>query len=443
MRRPGGWRVGAGVVPLPRAQERDDMAMSSTAELQPEPQPLVACTISRDVREFDLLIEDMEAALGESWGDLTFTEAMTFLKQPEAADLQFVAIALGARDEANLGLITDIIALAKRRDLSVILIADEVSPSALHQLLREGGDEFVPYPLPEGELARAITRMTAPPQGLAPATATRTAPRATDDCSGVVIPVQALAGGVGATTLAANLAWELATLEKDDPLRVCLLDFDFQFGSVATYLDLPRRENVLEFLTNAEEMDSDSFMGTLQTFNQRLHVLTAPAELVPLDLLGAREIEHIIEMARTNFDYVVIDLPPTIVDWSEAVLNAAHVYFGILELDMRSAQNALRLKRALTSEGLPFAKMRFILNRAPGFTDLTGKARVKRLAESLGISIEVLLPDGGKQVGQQNDHGLPLGEGAPKNPLRKEIAKLAKSVHDVNTAEAGKQVARG
>src|SRR5699024_816650 len=120
MRRPGGWRVGAGVVPLPRAQERDDMAMSSTAELQPEPQPLVACTISRDVREFDLLIEDMEAALGESWGDLTFTEAMTFLKQPEAADLQFVAIALGARDEANLGLITDIIALAKRRDLSVI-----------------------------------------------------------------------------------------------------------------------------------------------------------------------------------------------------------------------------------------------------------------------------------------------------------------------------------
>ncbi len=416
------------------------MAMSSTAALEPEPQPLVACTISRDVRDFDLLIEDMEAALGESWGDLNFTEALAFLEQPESGTLQFVAIALSAEDEDDLSLITAIITAAKRRRLKVILIADEVSPSALHQLLREGGDEFVPYPLPEGELSRAITRVTAPPPEPAPAA---TAPRATDDRSGVVIPIQGLAGGVGTTTLAVNLAWELALLDKDDPPRVCLLDFGFQFGSVSTYLDLPRRESVLEFLTNTEAMDSDSFMGVLLPFNQRLHVLTAPAELVPLDLLGTGETERIIEMARVNFDYVVIDLPATMVDWSEAVLNAAHVFFGILELDMRSAQNALRLKRALTSEGLPFAKMRFLLNRAPGFTDLSGKARVKRLAESLGISIEILLPDGGKQVGQQNDHGVPMAEGAPKNALRKEIARLAKSVHEVNTAETGQRAARG
>ena len=36
------------------------------------------------------------------------------------------------------------------------------------------------------------------------------------------------------------------------------------------------------------------------------------------------------------------------------------------------------------------------------------------------------------QVVQAGDHGLPLAESAPKSPLRKEIAKLAKSVHDVN-----------
>ncbi len=422
------------------------MAMSSTAALAPVQPPLVACTISRDVRAFDLLIEDMEATLGEAWGDLSFYEALIFLEQPEAATLQFVAIALGTEDEADLTLITDVIATAKRQGLKVILIADGVSPAALHQLLREGGDEFVPYPLPEGELSRAITRVTAPPPPEAAPAAPPPSPRAKDDRSGVVIPVQGLAGGVGATTLAVNLAWELALLDKgdkDDALRVCLLDFGFQFGSVATYLDLPRREAVLEFLSHAEDLDSESFMSVLLPFNQRLQVLTAPAELVPLDLLGPREVEHIIEMARINFDYVVIDLPTTMVDWSEAVLNAAHVFFGILELDMRSAQNALRLKKALTSEGLPFAKMRFLLNRAPNFTDLSGKARVKRLAESLGISIEVLLPDGGKHVGQQNDHGVPLAEGAAKNPLRKEIARLAKSVHEVNTAKAGQLAAKG
>ena len=120
------------------------------------------------------------------------------------------------------------------------------------------------------------------------------------------------------------------------------------------------------------------------------------------------------------------------VTWTETVLNAAQVYFAPIELDMRSAQNTLRMIRALKSEELPVERLRYVLNRSPKFTDLNGKGRVKRMAESLDISIDVLLPDGGKQVVQAGDHGLPLAESAPKSPLRKEIAKLAKSVHDVN-----------
>ena len=49
--------------------------MSSTMP-QPEAAPIVACTSSRDVQNFDLLIEDMEATLGESWGSLGFAEAL-------------------------------------------------------------------------------------------------------------------------------------------------------------------------------------------------------------------------------------------------------------------------------------------------------------------------------------------------------------------------------
>lgn len=412
--------------------------MSTSAALQPEPQPIVACTISRDVQIFDLLIEDMEAALGENWGDLTFNDAKAFLDQPDASQLGFVAIALDAEDEKDLSLILEIIAAAKANKIKVILIAEDVSPSALHQLLREGGDEFVPYPLPEGELAEAIKRVQTPEPEPAVAAEMRNTLKATGDRNGVVIPVFGMAGGVGSTTFAVNLAWELANIDKEDPPRVCLLDFDLQFGTVSTYLDLPRREAVLELLSDTEAMDSEAFMQALLSYNQKLHVLTSPTDMIPLDLIGPPDIDRIIEMARVNFDYVIIDLPATMIDWSETVLQAAHVYFAMLELDMRSAQNALRLKRALQSEDLPFEKLRFILNRAPGFTDLNGKSRVKRLAESLGISIEVLLPDGGRQVSQNADHGVPMSDGIPKNALRKEIAKLAKSVHEVNQSDAVK-----
>ncbi|MEQ9675915.1 MAG: pilus assembly protein CpaE, partial [Roseovarius indicus] len=51
--------------------------------------PLVACTVSRDVQNFDLLIEDMEAALGEAWGDLNINEALAFFGQPEATGIEF------------------------------------------------------------------------------------------------------------------------------------------------------------------------------------------------------------------------------------------------------------------------------------------------------------------------------------------------------------------
>ena len=103
---------------------------------------------------------------------------------------------------------------------------------------------------------------------------------------GVLIAVHGLAGGTGSTTLAVNIAWELANIDKKDPPRVCILDLDLQFGSVSTYLDLPRREAVYELLSNTESMDDEVFMQGLLSFNDKLHVLTAPSEMLPLDLIS-------------------------------------------------------------------------------------------------------------------------------------------------------------
>ena len=424
--------------------------MTSVATLQPEPAPIVACTISRDVQNFDLLIDDMELELGESWGDLSFEDATAFLDQPEASVLEFVAIAVDHQDEADLSRITDIIKMAKAKGIKIVLIADQVSPIALHQLLRLGGDDFVPYPLPEGALHEAIERMRKPVPVAAPMlqavanlvdqdNVPHPTFKAKGDRDGVVLPVHGLAGGTGASTFVTNLAWELATVSKTDGPRVCLLDLDFQYGSVATYLDLPRKESVLEFLSDTAAADSDSFLQSLLTFNDKLHVFTAPADMVPLDIVSGDDIARIIDMAQANFDFVLIDMPSTIVSWTETVLARAHIYFAMMDLDLRSAQNVLRLVRALKAEGLPHEKLRFVLNRAPRFTDLSAKSRVKRMAESLDITIEVQLPDGGPQVTQANDHGLPLAENAAKNPLRRELQKLAKSLFDLNKAvETGK-----
>lgn len=424
--------------------------MTGVANLQPDSAPIVACTISRDVQNFEMLIDDMEVELGERWGDLLFDDALAFLEQPEAAALEFVAIAVDTKDESDLARITDIIRTARARNVKVVLIANQISPLVLHQLLRLGAEDFVPYPLPDGALHEAIERLRkpAPPQApaapphdasAAPVPHARPTIKASGDRDGVVLPVHGMAGGVGASTFATNLAWELANCDASKPPRVCLIDLDFQFGSIATYLDLPRKEAVFDILSDTASADSDSFLHSLQTFDDRLHVFTAPPDMMPLDIVQPDDVARIIDMAKANFDFVVIDMPTTVVSWTETVLTQAHLYFALLELDLRSAQNVLRLMRAMKVEELAHEKLRFVLNRAPKFTNLGARSRAKRMAESLDIALEVHLPDGGAQVTQANDHGLPLSENAGKNLLRKEIAKLAKSLFDLNKAvESGK-----
>ena len=61
----------------------------------------------------------------------------------------------------------------------------------------------------------------------------------------MLFAVQSMSGGTGATTLAVNLAWELANVDKKKSPTVCLIDLDLQFGSTSTYLDLTRRDVII------------------------------------------------------------------------------------------------------------------------------------------------------------------------------------------------------
>ncbi len=416
--------------------------MSGGLALQSDPTPIVACTVSRDVENFDLLIEDMETELGDAWGDLSISQAQAFLTQPDGESLELIAIAVDQKDESDIGMVGEIIRLAKQNGTRVILIADGLSPAGLHQLIKLGADDFVPYPLPNNALYEAIARVRAlnevpEPQDIPEASAsTAKIARPTLGGANAVFAVQSLAGGTGATTLAVNLAWELANIDKKNPPSVCLIDLDLQFGTVATYLDLSRREMILEMLTDAQSMDEDAFKQAIVSYGNKLSVFTAPSEILPLDMISSEDVTAILRLARESHDIVVIDMPSTIVQWTETILSEVDVYFSVLELDMRSAQNAMRFIKALKSEDLPLEKVNFVLNRAPGMTDMGGKSRAKRLSESLGVKIATNLSEGGKQIKQSCDHGSPLLEMGKKNALRKDILKLATGLHSAMVDDA-------
>lgn len=387
--------------------------------------------IARDIKEFPALTEDLTRELSERWAPLELSKGESAIKGGVGADLEIAVVAVSKEDEANLSSVTRVIQAARDHGLKVLLIAKDVSPAGLHTLLKTGADDFAPYPLPDGALSDSITKL----RGMHRAPQQSNEKASKRNRRGLVIPCYSIAGGVGASTFAVNLAWELSLLTKKTDKRVCILDFNFQFGSVSTYLDLPRREAIYELISDPSSIDHAALSQALTSYKTRLAVLTSPMDALPLDIIAPEDVVKLIETAQASYDFVVIDMPQALVHWFDQVLKMCETFFAIMEVDMRSAQNCLRFLRALKAEDLPFEKVQFALNRAPGFADLNGKARAKRLAESLGVEINIMLPDGGRQVSQACDEGLPLAETAPKNSLRREIKSIAQSIFDAVIAD--------
>ena len=405
-----------------------------------EPQIIEACAIARDLESFDLLIEDLENNLGANWGGLDFENAEDILRSSHADTLKFITIALDKTDEKDLTFVDNIINAAKERDIKVILVTHDLSAISLHKLMRLGASDFVPYPIPENALKDSIDRVLASQEERVVIKEVFVLPDASlakpdQPKQGILLPIYGSSGGVGATTFSTNLAWEMQELLREKNKTVCILDFDFQFGSVATYLDVAKNEAAFELISDVNNADGESFKQVISMYKNKLAVLPSPQDAVPLEFIGQEEVKTLIDLARSCYDVVIIDVPRTLVSWSETILNECELFLCLVNLDMRSAQNVQRFMRTLKAEDLPFEKVQFVLNRAPKMTDLSGKSRLKSMTESLAIELRWQLSDGGKQVPSAGDHGAPLAEVSPKNPLRKDIAKIAETFVELSENE--------
>ncbi|MGF1551377.1 MAG: CpaE family protein [Paracoccaceae bacterium] len=390
-----------------------------------------AVVFSDDFVEIDALAEDLDGEIGaDAWVEVANAEADDVFADADG-ERTFAIVTLSSDTPEAVDTALGLIRKAANAEVMALLVCGEISSRTMHALIRAGVAEFAPYPEPAGALREAINNLrSARARGRRPGVGGAGAKR-----EGKVFGVYGVAGGVGASTLAVNLAWELCELVRTEGKRVALMDFNFQYGAVATYLDVPRREAVYELVSEAGSMDQTALTQALTSYRERLHVLTAPRDALPLDIVSPADVEAMLRVATDSFDYVVIDMPQALMNWSETVYSTASAFVVVMESDMRSAQNMFRFTRTLKSEDLDLSKMVCALNRAPRLTDLSGKARAKRLAESLAVEFKHMLPDGGRAVADACDQGVPLAEVARSNALRREIVKIASRV--VEMAAAG------
>lgn len=243
-----------------------------------------------------------------------------------------------------------------------------------------------------------------------------------------VIAFQGTAGGVGTTTIAASFAVELADRFQDK--SVCLLDLNVQFGNTAELLDVKSNSKITDAFRNISRLDIDAFKSLLFEYSDNLSVFSAPPEVMPLDVLNDDGVEKLIELARSAFACVIIDLPSSIPDWYGKMIVECDELILVSVADVRCAYNARKLLDLLQSEKLPDSKCRFVLNKTPKRPDKSWLSHRESFELGIGKKFSHSFGYGGDEITELGNAGLSLKHAHDNNPFKKSVSEFGASYVD-------------
>lgn len=228
---------------------------------------------------------------------------------------------------------------------------------------------------------------------------------------GRILLVAKARGGIGATTLAVNLALELQGQKGGKAARVALVDLDVQMGNAGSLLDLADRGGMLALARLAADPDAQAVRHAMVRHPSGLNVLVAPATAIPFDAFDPDRIAAMLDALAAEHDVVVVDLPPALIGWLEPLLARAERLLMLTDLAVPSLARAHRLI-ALMTEDHPDLPVEIVVahERKP-----FRMGRTHRDAEAaLGRPLRHWLPQETRLARQAQDRGEPLVQLAPR-----------------------------
>jgi pilus assembly protein CpaE len=236
-------------------------------------------------------------------------------------------------------------------------------------------------------------------------------------------------GGVGATSVAVNLALELQKSRRlfgpaRSP-RVALVDFRRAVRHRGQ-LSRPRRPGrdarapaspARSRCPGGAERDADASGG--------LKVLVAPRAAIPLEALDIPRVEAIVAALMAEFDYVVADLPPALVPWLEPLIARASRLLLVSDLSVPSVACTRRVLD-LMREDNPDLATDIVVSREK--KPMVLRKVHREAAAAIGLPLAHWLPDEQKLSRQALDRGEPLSLYAPRCAWAKAVRQIAASI---------------
>jgi pilus assembly protein CpaE len=166
-----------------------------------------------------------------------------------------------------------------------------------------------------------------------------------------VIAVTGARGGVGATTIALNLAGVLAEYSG---LRIALVDVDAQDGCLALQLDVEPSRGLRDALERPERIDGLFVERVMHKITPNFSVLCAEESMQDKVQLHEQASKNLMQELRANFDVVVLDVPRNATGLARQCLKEATQVVLVADMSLPSLRDVLRISDVFKeSLGLP------------------------------------------------------------------------------------------
>ncbi|MDA8233121.1 MAG: pilus assembly protein CpaF [Magnetospirillum sp.] len=235
---------------------------------------------------------------------------------------------------------------------------------------------------------------------------------------GRLVAVWGVRGGVGASTLAQNIAWETARATRED---VIYIDLDIAFGTSGLAFNIDTKQTVADALGNPERLDQVLLERFLVAYDDHLQVLSSPGNPRAAQPIGVEALDKLLELALRMAPAVVVDLPHLWDVWTGHLLAAADEVLAVAVPDLVCLRDTKALVEALA--GKRGDAIRLVLNRC----DASRKTELspRDFAEHLGLPPALKLPFDPALFGLAANNGQMLGETAKTHKVVELLGEFA------------------
>ncbi|MCU1234287.1 MAG: response regulator receiver protein [Candidatus Solibacter sp.] len=331
-------------------------------------------------------------------------------------DVDVILLDLGLPDSQGFGTFTT--ATTHALGIPIVILSGGDTESLALQMVQQGAQDYIIKGGCNREvLVRSLRFAVSRSSQL---TSVETVPD-----QGTVIGVMGAKGGVGATTLACNLAIEL---RRQTDQRTLLADLDLNAGLVSFLMNAEAEHTILDAVTNAQFLDRSFWDRQVAHGFGGVDVVRSP-NLLGIEAEQMQGIQDVLAMIRTFYRWTVLDLG-RMTSLSLSLLERVNQLYLVTTFSVPALYEAKRTIGALMKAGLDTDRLRVVLNHVGASQNFSGD----ELGRIFGVPVYANLPSAAQELHDAcAQEELLVGSSG----YRVQMARLARRVAGLSEERSG------